>query len=516
MKIHLLPKYRVQFLFLILVSGINASLFSQSNPAEIFSGQVFTGEKDTTSNYWLGNTRYVIKSISVGHDNDLFGIATRSINKDESYTGGFQLQVTMSPLLEQLFFRFQLNDENGKKRPTYPIVDSLGTMYINNVSKFELGAQAYTPFDLESSEVVEEDRPYGSFTYLSFGLNSTLLRQKNRSLPSWNSKKVESIQNRRDTRMVKFLDRRNKKFSRIEDRLLKKKGDINDNSSETKITRINERLRVIGENKNIIPASDSIRLSHRIVDSQIFVGTVGGQAIPTFQSWSHRGLIRATPNGWHNQIGGGQRRLVINYRVSQRFLWMQTRIIPRLVWSRRYGDRLRTTINASVHVLTDLNLGSYATNIATGLRLHLFEINRGARLNLNRPQEQNIDKDQIINIKSYSQKQNLKDVREEVDAKILKKPKLADRFNLYFYGQVLGRAIVFDSMLQGTLFNDQSIHTIDYRQLNPFRLDISVGLAIGFTRKISLYVDGDFRSREFLGGKKWHVFSRIGMNFKFQ
>jgi len=425
-----------EFLFLLFGFLCITSVHSQSNPAEIFSGVISTAEPDSTSDYWIGNRRYRIKSISLGHDNDLFGIAVDNLNKDESYTGGFQLQLTMSPIMEKIFFRFQKG--NGKKGEPikYPQTDSANYLYINNISKFELGAQAYTPFDLESTEVVEEDRPYGSFHYLSFGLNSTILRKKD------------------------YVTKNRKK-------------------------RISKRME-----KGKLNPRDSSKFVHRIVDSQIYIGTIGGYAAPIFQSWTHRFLKRETPNGWHNQISGEKRRIAINYRVSNRFLAVQTNLKSKEIERKGLEKMHRTFIFASIHAVTDFNLGSYATNLAIGTRLHLLEWNRGARSNLNM-----IKKGEVITPGS-------------------KPPKLADNWNFYVYGQALARAIVFDDMLQGTLFNDFSVHTIDYRQINPIRYDFSMGIAWGIWKKLSIYLDADYRSQEFLGGKNWHLFSRIGINVK--
>ncbi len=78
-------------------------------------------------------------------ENDFLGIN----NKDDNYTGGASIDVVMPGLrLKQPFYSFKT-----------------GTDF----QLLSIGGTAYTPQDLESSQIVIGDRPYASLTYLKLG-----------------------------------------------------------------------------------------------------------------------------------------------------------------------------------------------------------------------------------------------------------------------------------------------------------------------------------------------------------
>ena len=97
--------------------------------------------------------------IALTHENDFLFIN----NNDENYTGGLNLELTMSKWnIWQPFI--ELSPEN-------------------NYQKISFGGSGYTPQDLESTEVVLGDRPYASSVFTSLGLLS-LNESKDASLIS--------------------------------------------------------------------------------------------------------------------------------------------------------------------------------------------------------------------------------------------------------------------------------------------------------------------------------------------
>jgi hypothetical protein len=82
---------------------------------------------------------------------------------------------------------------------------------------------------------------------------------------------------------------------------------------------------------------------------------------------------------------------------------------------------------------------------------------------------------------------------------------------LSVYSRIWGRAIVYNSMLQGTFFNDESIHTIDYRNMNIIVVDSQFGVNVQLGKRVNAYAFLQARSKEFLGGKGIHWFGGIGM-----
>ncbi|MCA0396403.1 MAG: lipid A deacylase LpxR family protein [Bacteroidetes bacterium] len=87
-------------------------------------------------------------AISLTHENDF--LATN--NKDDNYTGGAKIEVLTPglPIKYLPFYRFK--EENAV-----------------NIQRYQIGATAYTPQTLNTSQVVYGERPYASLVYIAVG-----------------------------------------------------------------------------------------------------------------------------------------------------------------------------------------------------------------------------------------------------------------------------------------------------------------------------------------------------------
>jgi lipid A 3-O-deacylase len=84
-------------------------------------------------------------------ENDVFGIN----NADENYTGGLKLDI-LSPSLNCRWLPFiRLKNKN-----------------FNNIQRYGFGGTGYTPQKIDSVNIINNDRPYSSLTFVSFGNTS--------------------------------------------------------------------------------------------------------------------------------------------------------------------------------------------------------------------------------------------------------------------------------------------------------------------------------------------------------
>ena len=106
-------------------------------------------------------------TMSALFENDMFG------GKDENYTNGVKLSF-ISPDVDE--YR-----ESGNIPPwILPVLDNLPFVHepgIRRTVGFSLGQKIFTPRDTESTELVEDDRPYAGWLYASTALNNKNTRQ---------------------------------------------------------------------------------------------------------------------------------------------------------------------------------------------------------------------------------------------------------------------------------------------------------------------------------------------------
>lgn len=108
-------------------------------------------------------------TITLYWENDIFA------GTDSNYTNGILLSWS-TPYLA--------NNQNSDHMPhwSYPVIDRL--LFVNNPTalraiSLSLGQLMFTPEDIQTSELIEDDRPYAGYLFLGIGFNSVLKNRLN-------------------------------------------------------------------------------------------------------------------------------------------------------------------------------------------------------------------------------------------------------------------------------------------------------------------------------------------------
>lgn len=101
-----------------------------------------------------------LRTFSLYIENDVFA------GDDDQYTNGLKLTWSRYGLLK-------LPDDALVHRWFYPVVRRLGfdAPGAEKALTFSMGQNIYTPRDVESSELIEDDRPYAGVTYIELGFH---------------------------------------------------------------------------------------------------------------------------------------------------------------------------------------------------------------------------------------------------------------------------------------------------------------------------------------------------------
>jgi hypothetical protein len=106
-------------------------------------------------------------TFSIYIENDFF------VSRDDQYTNGLKLTWSRFGLSE-------LPDDALMHKWFYPVLRRIGFDRPDGAEKilsFSIGQNIYTPDDIESKDLAEDDRPYGGITYAELGFHRKLNRQ---------------------------------------------------------------------------------------------------------------------------------------------------------------------------------------------------------------------------------------------------------------------------------------------------------------------------------------------------
>lgn len=203
--------------------------------------------------------------------------------------------------------------------------------------------------------------------------------------------------------------------------------------------------------------------------SELSIGALGLPLAEKAQVYIHKQNItnRPIPLGWGNQIENGG-HLAINYKMD--YLYACTDFIS--------GNFLIPSIRFST------NFGNYTTDAYVGMQLSLFNINyNSSALNFN----------EIVAFKNYK--------------------KAKTRFNVFVEPGV--RWNLYNATLQGALFSNNSVYTIDRSKIRSLLLDINMGMNLTLKDIIVAKITLTRRSQEFNYGKDIHWWGGFGFGIKF-
>jgi lipid A 3-O-deacylase len=107
-----------------------------------------------------------LQTFSLYIENDVFA------GDDDQYTNGLKLTWSRYGLSE-------LPDDALLHRWLYPVVKRLGFTHpeAEKALTFSIGQNIYTPRDIESTELIEDDRPYAGITYVEIGFHRKFQKQ---------------------------------------------------------------------------------------------------------------------------------------------------------------------------------------------------------------------------------------------------------------------------------------------------------------------------------------------------
>lgn len=205
--------------------------------------------------------------------------------------------------------------------------------------------------------------------------------------------------------------------------------------------------------------------------SEISIGALGLSLAEKAQIYIHKkhflGTDRPIPLGWENQIQEGG-DLVLNYKMNYLYAFNNT----------VYGNSIIPSMRVAV------NLGNYTSDIYVGGQLSFFNINySSSSLNFN----------EIVAFKDFKRNKT--------------------RFNMFIEPGI--RWNLYNATLQGAMFSDHSVYTVDRSKINSFMLDVNLGMNLTIKDLVVLKYTLTRRTQEFSFGKKSHWWGGFGLGIKF-
>lgn len=218
--------------------------------------------------------------------------------------------------------------------------------------------------------------------------------------------------------------------------------------------------------------------------SELYLGLVGLDWAKNAQTYIHDGgylgTIRPVPDGWHHQIGN-EDVFVFNYAVNY----------LRQIEVKEFGSQKKSVFGAFYRLET--NLGNYMTDIGLGLNL-AWNVNTSPFIGVSIPKKKD------------------KNEKDGLVCSWFKK----DWFRMNFYVEPKLRHVLHNSTLEGTLFGDDSVYTIDHSDVRRYQFECSTG--VNFTLWDTAYLGAVIsgRSQEFKGAKDIHFWGGISAGFRIE
>ncbi|NIJ45992.1 hypothetical protein FHR24_002470 [Wenyingzhuangia heitensis] len=204
--------------------------------------------------------------------------------------------------------------------------------------------------------------------------------------------------------------------------------------------------------------------------SELSIGALGLPLAKRAQIYIHKkkflGTDRPRPMGWDNQIENGG-SLAINYKVNYLYV---------------FNDAIsHNYVIPSIRVMG--NFGNYISDLYVGTQLSLLNINySNSSLNFNEKV-------------GYHHKRNGK-----------------TRFNIFVEPGF--RWNIYNPTLQGALFLDNSVYTVDRSKINSFLFDVNLGMNLIIKDVLVLKYTLTRRTQEFSFGKQSHWWGGFGLGIK--
>lgn len=205
--------------------------------------------------------------------------------------------------------------------------------------------------------------------------------------------------------------------------------------------------------------------------SEFSIGALGLSLAEKAQEYIHQAKFinsdRPIPQGWGNQIENGG-HLAINYKLD--YLYAFNDLVS--------GNFVIPSVRAST------NFGNYTTDIYLGAQLSFFNINyTSSALNFN----------EIVAFKNFKKNKT--------------------RFNLFIEPGL--RWNIYNATLQGALFSDHSVYTVDRDKIRSLLFDMNLGVNLNIKDVLVLKYTLTRRTQEYSYGKSSHWWGGFGLGFRF-
>lgn len=212
-----------------------------------------------------------------------------------------------------------------------------------------------------------------------------------------------------------------------------------------------------------------------MIQSEIILGIIGTSIPGNAQAYLHEnhwfGSQRPIPKGWNNQIGY-HGSFIINYntRFQKTFFSKET----------SENDFKWLIVNG----VGKLDIGNYMIHAQGGFKLNLLNWNA------------NLLQDNYPNLETF--------------LKLEASPKKV-RFGLFAEPTV--RFVGYNATLEGLLFNDHSVYTIDHSDIKRVLFEINAGFNLTLYDVFYLRYSHSGRTREFDDGKLFHNWGAVTLGF---
>jgi lipid A 3-O-deacylase len=205
-----------------------------------------------------------------------------------------------------------------------------------------------------------------------------------------------------------------------------------------------------------------------MIQSDLLLGALGYSMLGSAQAFIHRnhwfGSTRPVPQGWDNQIGYNG-AFVINYNTR----------VQRAFKSR--GPNTSGIDWAQLNWIGKVDFGTYMVNIQSGFRLNFLNIHSSILHDYN-PDLPTFNP-QVFTVE----------------------PK---KFRFNFFVEPHIRTALYNATLEGLIFHDKSIYTIEPSKVNRLLFEINAGFNLQLWDACYVRYSWFGRSQEYIGGKTFH------------
>jgi len=254
-------------------------------------------------------------------------------------------------------------------------------------------------------------------------------------------------------------------------------------------------------------------ITKRKVRAQLYLGWFGTEFPNRVQNWSHTALTPDTDSalGWNNQIGnGGTFAPNLEIQFDKQFFALPSCTYPNI-------DYMQLGFSA------DINIGGYLNSGSLGIRMTPISVNSylSTFITPSIPEGFIVEKDtssngivtaDTLNYSKLLSRNFVNTFRKDDKDKPTINRGRNWAFNIYAFPQL--RFIGHSSSLQGLLFNDQSVYTLNSSEVNRFLWNWEFGSNVVIARHLHIGASVQIRKAEHTKfNKNTHSFGAVSLGY---